>query len=171
MATKKKKTSTTTSGGNGVHPKKLIKGYLVNEDTNDVLKFQFNPSEWYTEHGATYNEIESPGSKYPAIFYSGRKLERIQLTLYFYGVKNIVGKKSSKNIEDYFVKLVKPKKKQKKFIKGSNHFISPPICTFVFGKRCYETVVENVKVIRKMFNYKLQTMQLEVNVQLIVVKR
>lgn len=154
-----------------LHPKNLVKGYLVNEDDNDVLQFQFNPEEWYTEHGATYNEIESPGADYPKLSYGGRKLERIPLNLNFYGVTNVTSGKTSTEIEDYLERLTLPKKKQKNFIKGSNHFKSPPICTFVFGKRCYTCVVETVKIYRKMFNSSLNTMQLEANVTLIVVKK
>lgn len=155
----------------GIRPNGLQHGYLVNEDDKDVLLFQFNPSSYYTEHGAKYEEIESPGSKYRKISYAGRPIEKFPLTLQFYGVKNVASGKSSTAIENYLIRLTKPKKKQKGVIKGSNHFISPPICTLVIGKRTWETVVENVKITRKMFNKDLKTMQLEATLTFIVVKR
>lgn len=156
---------------NGVHQKNLVHGYLVNEDDGDVLQFQFNPTDYYTEHGAHYEEIESPGSKYRKISYGGRSVERFPLTLQFYGVKNVSSGKSSTQIENYLERLTKPKKKQKGVIHGSNHFISPPICTLTIGSRVWETVVESVKIQRKLFNYKLKTMMLECTIQFIVVKR
>lgn len=154
----------------GVHPKNLTKGYIVNEDNNEILKFQFNPEEWYTEHSATFEEIESPGSSYPMIFYSGRKLERIPLTLHFYGLENVTGTYTSTQIERYFETLTKPAKIQKNIISGSNHFISPPICTFGFGSKVYSCVCESAKIVRKMFNSKLKTIQMEVEITLIKVR-
>lgn len=155
----------------GIRPRGLKHGYLVNEDTDDVLMFQYNPESFYTEHGAKYEEIESPGAQYRKISYSGRSVERFPLTLFFYGVKNVSSGKSSTEIENYIENLTKPKKKQKGVIHGSNHFISPPICTIVFGKRIWETVISSAKITRKMFNPELKTMQLEVDLQVIVVKR
>ena len=154
-----------------MHNTPLSHGYLVNEDTNDVLQFQFNPENYYTEHSANYEEIESPGSKYRKITYLGRNVESFPLTLQFYGLKNIVSGKSSKQIENFLEKLTKPAKKQKKIIHKSNHFISPPICTLVIGPRIRETVVKSVKIERKMFNRKLETMQIEATLTFLVVKR
>lgn len=154
----------------GVH-QKVTRGYLVNEDTKDVLKFQFNPERYYTEHGAKYEEIESPGAKYRSIAYVGRSVEKFPLTLYFYGVTNVVSGKSSTQIENYLKALTVPKTKQKNVIKGSNHFISPPICTVVIGARLWETVVASVKILRTSFNPQLKTMQIEATLEFIVVER
>lgn len=154
----------------GVH-QKVVRGYLVNEDTKDVLKFQYNPESYYTEHGAKYEEIESPGSKYRTIAYVGRSVEKFPLTLQFYGVTNVASGKSSTQIENYLKALTTPKTKQKNVIKGSNHFISPPICTVVIGSRLWETVVVSVKILRKSFNPKLKTMQIEATIEFIVVER
>lgn len=155
----------------GIHPSNLIKGFLVNEDNDKKLFFQFNPEEWYTEHGATYSEIGSPGSAYPTIYYGGRKLERIPLTLYFHGIKNVSSSMSSTQIENFFENLTKPSKVQKNIIKGSNHFISPPLCTFGFGARIFTCVVESSKIIRKMYNEKLKTIQMQVDITLIILRK
>lgn len=155
----------------GVHQKNVVHGFLVNEDDGDVLQFQFNPTEYYTEHGAKYEEIESPGAQYRKVTYVGRPLDKFPLTLQFYGVKNIVNGKSSTQIENYLMRLTKPKNRQKGVIYGSNHFISPPICTLTIGSRVWETVVESVKLTRKLFNNELKTMMLEATIQFIVVKR
>ena len=155
----------------GIRPKGLKHGYLVNEDTGKKLKFQYNPETFYTEHKALYEEIESPGASYPMLSYEGRPLEKFTFTLNFYGSTNVGGtNKSAGDIEIFLKKLVAPKKKQKKLIKGTNHFISPPVCTVVFGAKCWETVVENVKLDRRLFNAKLKTMQLVADVTFIVLR-
>lgn len=154
----------------GIRPEGLKHGYLVNEDSGKKLKFQYNPESFYTEHKALYEGIESPGSSYPMLYYCGRPIQKFSFTLNFYGVKNVVGGMSSGDIEIFLKRLVAPKKKQKKLIKGSNHFISPPVCTVVFGAKCWETVVENVKLDRKLFNAKLKTMQLVADVTFVVLR-
>ena len=154
-----------------IRPKNLQHGYLANEDSGDVLQFQYNPNQFYTEHGANYEEIESPGSKYRKVSYGGRSAERFPLILEFYGVKNVSSGKSSTQIENYLERLTLPKTTQKQIIKGSNHFISPPICTIVFGSRIWETVISSVKITRKLFNPSLKTMQLTADLQVIVIKR
>lgn len=151
--------------------RKISKGYIVNEDTNDVLLFQYNPEEFYTSHGANYEEIEAAGSKYRKFSYAGRSSEEFNLNLEFYGVRNVSKGKSSSDIEKYLERLTLPKRRQKGFIKGSNHFISPPTCTIVIGKLVQEGVVESVKIERKMFNSKLDTMRLGTQIKFKILKR
>ena len=152
-----------------IRPRNLQHGYIVNNDNGDVLQFQFNPSQYYTEHGANWEEIESPGASYRTISYGGRSVERFPLTLEFYGVKNVASGKSSKQIENYLENLTCPKNRQS-IINGTNHFISPPICTLVFNGRCRNVVVSNVKITRKLFNAQLQTMQITADLEVIVIK-
>lgn len=152
-----------------IRPRGLQHGYLVNEDSGDVLQFQYNPSSYYTEHGALWEEIESPGSSYRKVSYGGRSVERFPLTLDFYGVKNVSSGKSSTQIENYIENLTIPRHRQS-IIKGTNHFISPPICTIVFNGRCRRVVVSKAKITRTLFNPSLQTMCFTADLEVIVIK-
>lgn len=154
----------------GVH-NTVTRGYLVNEDTQDVLHFQFNPEEFTTELGANYGSVDSPGSQYRKVYYTGRPLETFNLNLNFYGLTNIVDGKSSADIESYLEKLTQPATAQQAIIAGSNHFISPPMCTLTWGVMVLTTVVTKVKIKRKLFNSELRAIQLETNVSFTIVRR
>ena len=147
----------------GMHTAHTL-GMIVNSDDNSNLIFQFNPSELSIEHGANYATIESPGSDYPVVYYCGRRIESIPLTLQFYGVNNNV------KVEQFFETITTPRKKQKNIIRGTNQFISPPVLSFVWGQRVYDVLMETASIKKNMFNAQLQTMDMTVTCKMVVLK-
>ena len=147
----------------GMHTAHTL-GMIINSDDNNNLIFQFNPAELSIEHGANYATIESPGSDYPVVYYCGRRLEYIPLTLQFYGVS------TNLKVEKFFEDITTPRKQQKNIIRGTNQFISPPVLSFVWGQRVYDVLMETANIKKTMFNSRLQTMDMIVSCKMIVLK-
>lgn len=152
--------------------RKHTMGYIVNTDTNGILKFQYNPPEWAVEDSVKYGDIESPGAEYPRIFYQGGERSVIQLTLDFYFGANSSNPSYSNGGElwEQIKTYTQPRTKAKNMIKGSNHFISPPICLFVWSSETYKFVAQKVRRVKKMFNPNLSTRVISVEIEMLLIK-
>lgn len=154
----------------GLH-KNVTRGYLVNEDSKDVLRFQFNPETFTDEYKASYKEVESPGSEYRKIYYAGHEAEKFSLTLWFYGVTNIIDGKSSSDIIEYLKALTRPCKYSRRVIQSSDKFVPPPLCTLCIGEDIQQVVVESCSVTRSMFNNELKVMTFGSDIKFMRVER
>lgn len=163
--------SASRRGTSGLHQSRTS-GYIVNLDDGSILTFQFNPAEWYEEKGNTFGSIESPGMEYPLLFYSGGDQQVIPLTLDFHAGASPTGggTASPDAVMASIRRMGAPRKKQKEMIRGSNHFISPPVCLFCWGKETYKFVLQKYRFQKKFFDTRLNTVMLQVSLEMLLVK-
>ena len=60
------------------------KGYLIDAETNEMKKFQFNPQSMEYSRGANYAEIAAPGMQYPLIYFVNGETKEFELELFLY---------------------------------------------------------------------------------------
>lgn len=149
-----------------------VSGYIVNKDTNDVLRFQYNPIELVTDRGNKFSTIDAPGIEYPALFYSGGEKSAINLTLEFYdgATPTSGGRNNSVSVMAQIDSMASPRRRQMGMIRGVNHFVSPPICVFVWGSEVFSFVLQKYTFKRKYFNERLQTVMLSVSLEMLLIK-
>lgn len=97
--------------------------YVIRNDNNKKLTFQFNPTSVPYSRGANYSSIESPGMSYPLTQYVGGQVREFSFEVFYYD-NPYTGKinKARKFLEG----LLPPEKNTSKFTK-------PPTFTFAFG--------------------------------------
>ena len=97
--------------------------YIINNDTNKKLTFQFNPTTIPYSRGANYGTIESPGMSYPLTQYVGGQVREFSFEVFYYD------NPYSGIIDDarvFLEKLLPPEKNKKSFKK-------PPTFTLSYG--------------------------------------
>ena len=96
---------------------------IVNNNTNKVLTFQFNPESIPYSRSANYTSIESPGMSYPLTQYVGGNVREFSFEVFYYD-RPYSGKidKARKFLEN----LLPPEKNRKTFTK-------PPTFTLNYG--------------------------------------
>lgn len=163
--------SSARRGTSGLHQTRTS-GYIVNQDDGSILTFQFNPNEWYSERGNTFGSVESPGMEYPLLFWSGGDQSVIPLTLDFHaGASPTSGGSASPDMVMAIIdKMASPRQRQKEMIRGSNHFISPPVCLFCWGREAHKFVLQKYRFQRKFFDTQLNTVMLQVSLEMLLVK-
>lgn len=60
------------------------KCYIVNDDTNENLTFQFNPTSIPYSRSANYSTIDSPGMSYPLTQYTGGAVREFSFEVFYY---------------------------------------------------------------------------------------
>lgn len=97
--------------------------YIIRNDTNEKLTFQFNPTSIPYGRGANYSTIDSPGMSYPLTQYTGGQVREFSFEVFYYD-KPYSGKinKARKFLEG----LIPPEENTKNFTK-------PPTFTFAYG--------------------------------------
>lgn len=58
--------------------------YIVNDETNDNLTFQFNPTSITYSRSANYSTIDSPGMSYPLTQYTGGNVREFSFEVFYY---------------------------------------------------------------------------------------
>ena len=58
--------------------------YIIRNDNNEKLTFQFNPSSMPYSRGANYSSIESPGMSYPLTQYAGGQVREFSFEVFYY---------------------------------------------------------------------------------------
>jgi len=106
------------------------RGWIKNNSTGELKKFQFNPAEFQYSRGATYSEIIAPGQQYPITQFVAGKSREFPLTLYLYDKAVVNGKpKSSGLILEHMIFLgafLPPETNTESYKK-------PPDMTFAYG--------------------------------------
>lgn len=97
--------------------------YIIRNDTNEKLTFQFNPTSMPYERGAKYSSIESPGMSYPLTQYVGGNVREFPFEVFYYD-KPYSGKI---NIARKFLEGLLPPEKN---VSG---FTKPPTFTLAYG--------------------------------------
>lgn len=158
-------------GNSGLHQRRTS-GYIVNTDDGSILQFQYNPAEWADEQGNNFGAVEAPGMEYPLLFWSGGEQSVIQLSLDFHDGASPTGggTASPSSVMASIKKMAAPRKQQTEMIRGANHFISPPVCLFVWGSEQFKFVLQKYRFQRKFFDTSLNTVMLNVSLEMLLVK-
>lgn len=110
--------------------------WIVRNDNNKKLTFQFNPTSVPYSRGANYSSIESPGMSYPLTQYTGGQAREFTIELFYYDNPHS-GK--IKTARKFLEGLLPPEKNKKKFTK-------PPTFTFAYGYFVRTLVLTNLEV-------------------------
>ena len=97
--------------------------YIIRNDTNDRLTFQFNPTSIPYGRGANYSSIESPGMSYPLTQYVGGQVREFSFEVFYYD-KPYSGKINT--ARKFLENLLPPEK-------NTNEFTKPPTFTLAYG--------------------------------------
>lgn len=110
--------------------------YIIRNDNNKKLTFQFNPQTVPYSRSANYTTIDSPGMSYPLTQYVGGNVRKFSFEVFYYD-NPFSGKinKARKFLEG----LLPPEKNKKKFTK-------PPTFTFAYGYFVKKLVLEQLDV-------------------------
>ena len=112
------------------------KCYIIRNDTNAKLTFQFNPTSVPYGRSANYSTIESPGMSYPLTQYVGGNVREFSFEVFYYD-KPYSGKinKARKFLEE----LLPPET-------NKSGFTRPPTFTFAYGYFVKTLVLTNLDV-------------------------
>ena len=110
--------------------------YIIRNDNNRKLTFQFNPQSVPYSRSANYTTIDSPGMSYPLTQYVGGNVREFSFEVFYYD-NPFSGKinKARKFLEG----LLPPEKNKKTFTK-------PPTFTFAYGYFVKKLVLEQLDV-------------------------
>lgn len=110
--------------------------YIIRNDNNKRMTFQFNPTSVPYSRSANYATIDSPGMSYPLTQYVGGNVREFSFEVFYYD-KPYSGKinKARKFLEG----LLPPEKNKKNFKK-------PPTFTFAYGYFVRTLVLEQLDV-------------------------
>ena len=110
--------------------------YIIRNDNNKKLTFQFNPTSVPYSRSANYATIDSPGMSYPLTQYVGGNVREFSFEVFYYD-RPYSGKinKARKFLEG----LLPPEKNKKNFKK-------PPTFTFAYGYFVRTLVLEQLDV-------------------------
>ena len=110
--------------------------YIIRNDNNKRMTFQFNPTSVPYSRSANYATIDSPGMSYPLTQYVGGNVREFSFEVFYYDIP-YSGKinKARKFLEG----LLPPEKNKKNFKK-------PPTFTFAYGYFVRTLVLEQLDV-------------------------
>lgn len=97
--------------------------YIIRNDTNEKLTFQFNPTSLPYGRGADYSDIKSPGMSYPLTQYIGGKVREFSFEVFYYD-KPYSGKINT--ARNFLEGLLPPEK-------NVSGFTKPPTFTLAYG--------------------------------------
>lgn len=169
--TPKTQASTTKLYKTNAFGKKVLRGYIIRDDTNEVIVFQFNPDSWTRTHKGVYTTTDSPGAVYPGVNYIRQEKRNVPVTIEFdssVDTQNYNNKTLDKII-DSIENLTQPSSKYTVMQRGSKKFVAPPTCRFVFGSRVIKCKVAETKVTHKMFDKNLKTIACSIDLDLLEV--
>lgn len=110
--------------------------YIIRNDNNKRMTFQFNPTSVPYSRSANYATIDSPGMSYPLTQYVGGNVREFSFEVFYYD-RPYSGKinKARKFLEG----LLPPEK-------NKNNFKKPPTFTFAYGYFVRTLVLEQLDV-------------------------
>ena len=119
-----------------VESKAKTRCYVINNDTNAKLVFQFNPTSIPYSRGANYQSIESPGMSYPLTQYVGGQVREFSFEVFYYD------RPYSGRIDEarrFLESLMPPEENVESFTR-------PPSFTFAYGYFVKTLVLINLDV-------------------------
>ena len=112
------------------------KGWIKNNETGELKKFQFNPTTFEYSRGATYADISAPGMPYPDTQFIKGNARSFPVTLFFFD------NPSTGVIEEYitfFDSFLTPEVYNKAYTR-------PPEMTFCHGYFIRKCVLEDLSI-------------------------
>lgn len=153
--------------------RRVARGYIVREDTGDVINFQINPTEIPDAHRVNYITVDSPGSSYPEINFINQESRSNVISIKLdENLKVSINNNKTLYVEDTIEKLIELTKPMPSLVvmrSGSKAFVETPTCRFVFGRRVVKCKVPEVQVQRTEFDKNLNTVAATVSIELLEV--
>lgn len=112
------------------------KAYFINDDTNEKITFQFNPTSVPYSRSANFAEIVSPGMSYPLTQYTNGAAREFSVEIFMYD-KPYSGKID--RMRRFIEKLLPPEY-------NTNTFQKPSTVTFAYGYFVKKCVVKSLDV-------------------------
>lgn len=122
------------------------KSYIIRNDNNERMTFQFNPTTVPYGRGANYTSIESAGMSYPLTQYSGGQAREFSFEVFYYD-RPFTGKI---NEARKFLEVLLPPEK------NTASFTKPPTFTFAYGYFVKNYVLLNLDVLDEWLDEKGQ---------------
>lgn len=110
--------------------------YIIRNDTNEKLIFQFNPTSIPYSRGAKFSSIESPGMSNPLTQYIGGSVKEFSFEVFYYD-KPYSGKINT--ARNFLEGLLPPEK-------NVSGFTKPPTFTLAYGYFVKNYVLTNLDV-------------------------
>ena len=110
--------------------------YIIRNDNNARLTFQFNPEQIPYSRGAKYTSVESPGMSYPLTQYAGGEAREFAFDVFYYD-RPYTGK--IKSAREFLEGLLPPEE-------NTMGFIKPPSFTLAYGYFVKKLVLKNLSV-------------------------
>lgn len=110
--------------------------YIIRNDTNERLTFQFNPTSIPYGRGVNYSTIDSPGMSYPLTQYVGGQVREFSFEVFYYD-NPYSGKINT--ARKFLENLLPPETNKADFIK-------PPTFTFAYGYFVRTLVLTHLEV-------------------------
>lgn len=148
---------------------KVLRGYIVRDDTGAVIPFQFNPDSWTRTFKGVYVTPDAPGSVYPEINYIRQDKRTIPLSISYDKRVDSQHCKKPDDIISKLEKLTQPSSAYTVMQRGSKKFVAPPTCRFVFGDLVIKCKVSECKVTRKAYDKNLLTTAFMADLELLEV--
>lgn len=133
-----------------------MKGFIKNNSTGEIKRFQYNPTTLQYSRSATYTELAAPGMAYPNTQFVRGDQRSFPVELFFYD------NPCTGYIESYI-----------KFLEGflppevnSSSFKKPPEMTFCCGYFIRKCVIESMETTIELFNRFGKPTQAKVTLQL-----
>lgn len=120
---KKKKVNDISANDFNIKSKAKTRCYVIRNDNNKRMIFQFNPSSLQYSRTAKYNTVESPGMCYPITQYVGGDVREFSFEVFYYDNPSTGGINRART----FLEGLLPPEKNKKGYK------KPPTFTFAYG--------------------------------------
>lgn len=120
--------------------------YIIRNDNNKKLTFQFNPQSVPYSRSANYTTIDSPGMSYPLTQYVGGNVREFSFEVFYYD--NPFSGKINK-ARNFLEGLLPPEENKRNFTK-------PPTFTFAYGYFVKKLVLEQLDVDDEWLNAKGQ---------------
>ena len=116
--------------------------YIINNDTDKKLTFQFNPTSMPYSRSANYTTVNGAGMSYPLTQYSGGNVREFSFEVFYYD-RPYSGK--IKKAHKFLEGLLPPEKNKKSFKK-------PPSFTLAYGYFVKKYVLLNLEVNDEFLN-------------------
>lgn len=110
--------------------------YIIRNDNNKKMTFQFNPTSIPYSRGVNYSTIDSPGMSYPLTQYVGGQVREFSFEVFYYD-RPYSGKIN--NARKFLENLLPPEKNKKSFTK-------PPTFTLAYGYFVRTLVLTNLSI-------------------------
>ena len=120
--------------------------YIIRNDNNKKLTFQFNPESIPYSRGANYTSIESAGMSYPLTQYVGGQVREFSFEVFYYD-RPYTGKINT--ARKFLEGLLPPET-------NTSSFTKPPSFTFAYGYFVRKLVLLNLDVNDEWLNDKGQ---------------